>query len=121
MKESGKALMVRYPDVFSKQDTKDHVSDLLHRFKNRNLKDTIHRVGRDLLRKLEPDDRLLGGYELIHSNRGNETIIKEVIEKALIFNKADEYGNMLQEDTNFLKSLDIISSLVSRHLLFKKY
>lgn len=120
MMESGKALRARYPKVFSKQDIKDHVSDLLHRFKNRNLKDTIHRVGRDLLRKLEPEDRLLGGYELIHSNSGNEIIIKEVIEKALIFKKADENGKMMQTDTNFHKSLDIISSLVSRHLLFMK-
>lgn len=38
----------------------DHVGDLLYRFTNRKLGDTVYRVGRDLKRKLSPDDRLIG-------------------------------------------------------------
>lgn len=38
----------------------DHVGDLLYRFTNRKLGDTVFRVGRDLKRKLSPDDRLVG-------------------------------------------------------------
>ncbi|MDO5676818.1 MAG: hypothetical protein Q4G35_04840 [Propionibacteriaceae bacterium] len=41
-----------------------HVNDLLHRFGNRELKDTASRVGQDPVRKMQPDDRLLGAYLL---------------------------------------------------------
>ena len=38
----------------------EHVGDLLYRFTNRKLGDTVFRVGRDLNRKLSPSDRLVG-------------------------------------------------------------
>lgn len=38
----------------------EHVGDLIYRFTNRKLGDTVYRVGRDLNRKLSPDDRLVG-------------------------------------------------------------
>ncbi len=38
----------------------DHVGDLIYRFTNRKLGDTVFRVGRDLNRKLSSDDRLVG-------------------------------------------------------------
>ncbi|MDQ0202978.1 mannitol dehydrogenase family protein [Pectinatus haikarae] len=37
-----------------------HMNDLLYRFQNPGLKDTLLRVGRDPLRKLQPEDRLIG-------------------------------------------------------------
>jgi mannitol-1-phosphate 5-dehydrogenase len=60
MWESGRALIRRYPDEFDEQNQGEHVEDLLVRFANRSLGDTIHRVGRDLPRKLSRDDRLVG-------------------------------------------------------------
>lgn len=39
---------------------KDHVADLLERFGNRALADQVIRLGRDPLRKLGPEDRLVG-------------------------------------------------------------
>lgn len=41
----------------------DHIDDLLHRFGNRELRDTVQRVGRDPLRKLAPGDRFQGALE----------------------------------------------------------
>ncbi|MFD0866741.1 hypothetical protein ACFQ06_13095, partial [Tessaracoccus lubricantis] len=41
-----------------------HVNDLLHRFTNRELGDTAQRVGQDPVRKMQPDDRLIGAYLL---------------------------------------------------------
>jgi mannitol-1-phosphate 5-dehydrogenase len=41
-----------------------HISDLLRRFANRSLGDTIFRLGRDPLRKLAPNDRLVGAARL---------------------------------------------------------
>lgn len=44
-----------------------HVEDLLHRFGNRGLGDSVLRVGRDPVRKLAADDRLLGALTLAAS------------------------------------------------------
>lgn len=41
-----------------------HVEDLIARFGNRQLGDTLDRVGRDLERKLAPNDRLVGALNL---------------------------------------------------------
>jgi mannitol-1-phosphate 5-dehydrogenase len=41
-----------------------HIADLTRRFANRALGDTILRLGRDPLRKLAPDDRLIGAARL---------------------------------------------------------
>jgi len=41
-----------------------HTRDLLHRFANRALGDTVFRLGRDPLRKLAPADRLVGAARL---------------------------------------------------------
>jgi mannitol-1-phosphate 5-dehydrogenase len=41
-----------------------HIADLIRRFANRALGDTIFRLGRDPARKLSPDDRLVGAARL---------------------------------------------------------
>lgn len=41
-----------------------HITDLLYRFTNAALKDTCQRVGGDPMRKLSPDDRLIGSARL---------------------------------------------------------
>lgn len=43
---------------------KAHVADLVHRFANRALGDTVFRLARDPLRKLHPQDRLVGAARL---------------------------------------------------------
>ena len=62
MTESALALSIRYNAPF--KALYEHVEDLLFRFTNKKLGDTVFRVGRDLNRKLSPDDRLVGA---IHS------------------------------------------------------
>lgn len=58
MVESAVALSARYHRPIT--PLIDHVDDLLHRFANRSLADTVSRVVRDPHRKLAPDDRMLG-------------------------------------------------------------
>lgn len=58
MKESGEVLQAIYPHEFSKQELEDHIEDLMGRFKNRLLGDTVYRVGTDLRRKLGRSDRI---------------------------------------------------------------
>ncbi len=43
---------------------KAHADDLVHRYANRALGDTIFRLGRDPIRKLAPHDRLVGAARL---------------------------------------------------------
>ena len=58
MIESCQALSVRYGRPL--EPLIDHVDDLLDRFGNRALGDTVERIIRDLPRKLAPDDRVAG-------------------------------------------------------------
>ena len=58
MMESASALASAYP--VSLTDLTGHVDDLLERFANHRLGDTVFRVGRDPLRKLGYEDRLAG-------------------------------------------------------------
>ena len=58
MWESARALIREYPEEFTEANQDAHIEDLLRRFANRALGDTIFRVGRDLPRKLSPEDRL---------------------------------------------------------------
>ncbi|MEA4945290.1 MAG: hypothetical protein VB080_12740 [Propionicimonas sp.] len=62
MVESAVALASTYS--VSLVDLLAHVDDLLHRFGNRALGDTVARVGREPLRKLAAHDRLLGALDL---------------------------------------------------------
>ncbi|MEA2062698.1 MAG: mannitol-1-phosphate 5-dehydrogenase [Gemmatimonadota bacterium] len=60
MDESGRLLIGMYPEEFNGRNQQAHIEDLLNRFGNRALGDTIHRVGRDLMRKLSSRDRVAG-------------------------------------------------------------
>jgi len=66
MVESASALAAEYGQPVG--PLLDHVDDLLHRFANRALADTIERVGRDPRRKLAKGDRVLGAHHLCCSH-----------------------------------------------------
>ncbi len=63
MHESAIALSLSYGTPFAA--LADHVSDLLHRFRNAALGDTVERVGADVPRKLAPQDRLIGALRTV--------------------------------------------------------
>jgi mannitol-1-phosphate 5-dehydrogenase len=58
MVESQQALEKKYG--LAAESLTDYINDILLRFRNRALGDTILRLGRDPLRKLGPQDRLVG-------------------------------------------------------------
>jgi mannitol-1-phosphate 5-dehydrogenase len=62
-----------------------HVEELLGRFANRKLGDTIERVGRDLPRKLAPRDRIMGSLELCSRMGIAHEEIVEALAAALLF------------------------------------
>lgn len=58
MKESGNILQAVHPGEFTPEDLAAHTADLIERFQNKLLGDTVYRVGTDLVRKLGKNDRL---------------------------------------------------------------
>ena len=103
MTEAAAALLSEYPDDFTNKDLSDHIDDLLFRFKNRALGDTVFRVGRDLSRKLGRDDRILGAARLCikHNLPYNEIII--IFYSALKFSAINQAGETFGSDVIFLK------------------
>ncbi len=60
--ESGQALIKKHG--FKVEEQEAHIHDLLRRFGNTALRDTVARVAKDPLRKLGPQDRLIGAAKL---------------------------------------------------------
>ncbi|MCD4734650.1 MAG: hypothetical protein K8R53_01280, partial [Bacteroidales bacterium] len=59
MSEAGNVLRAVHPGEFTRDQIQDHINNLVGRFKNEALGDTIFRVGCDLNRKLGYSDRLV--------------------------------------------------------------
>ena len=101
MGEAADALAAEYPAAFTRADLAAHVDDLLFRFKNRALGDTVHRVGRDLYRKLGREDRLVGAMLLCARRRLPFDGIAAAYRAALSFAAPDETGRLFPDDERF--------------------
>lgn len=78
-----------------------NVEDLLHRFKNKALQDTVSRVGGDPLRKLRKDDRLVGAALYCISFGLEPTyIVKGIIAALEFYNQNDKASIKLRQDLN---------------------
>jgi mannitol-1-phosphate 5-dehydrogenase len=101
MLQAADILLEKYPDEFTAEALTLHIDDLLVRFKNVHLGDTIFRVGCDLTRKLSAQDRLAGAIHLaIEMNLPYEKILCALV-CGCRFKAKDEEGNMLKEDIEF--------------------
>jgi mannitol-1-phosphate 5-dehydrogenase len=101
MLQSAKILLKRYPEEFTLQDLTEHIDDLLTRFQNKSLGDTVFRVGCDLYRKLGPEDRLAGAIrEAVKMNLDYDKILFALV-CAYHFRATDEEGRMMNEDIKF--------------------
>jgi mannitol-1-phosphate 5-dehydrogenase len=98
---SAQALIARYPDEFDTANQTDHVEDLLRRFANRALNDSVYRVGRDLPRKLGPEDRCAGALGLTRSENIDPAPIRQAIAAGLCFRATDEQGKLYPADEQF--------------------
>ncbi|TVQ16918.1 MAG: mannitol-1-phosphate 5-dehydrogenase, partial [Spirochaetaceae bacterium] len=72
------------------------------RFGNRALGDTVHRVGRDLPRKLGRDDRIVGAMLLCARHGLRFDAIAAAYRAALGFDCPDESGALTPADRDFL-------------------
>jgi mannitol-1-phosphate 5-dehydrogenase len=91
-----------HPAAFTRLELDEHANDLLSRFANVGLKDTVHRVGRDLRRKLSREDRVLGAVRLAEALGIDWTPIARTFFAALRFDAVDETGEPAPDDAAFL-------------------
>ncbi|MCJ7471584.1 MAG: mannitol-1-phosphate 5-dehydrogenase [Actinobacteria bacterium] len=103
MMQAAEILMKKYPGEFTIKDLEDHIDDLLERFMNKALGDTIYRVGRDLLRKLGPEDRLVGAIKMGLTHNMNVDNILYALVCGFYFRAVDESGDMFDRDIEFVE------------------
>ncbi|MBQ8331965.1 MAG: mannitol-1-phosphate 5-dehydrogenase [Clostridia bacterium] len=71
-------------------DTMQFVEDLMIRFENKMLVDTLTRVGKDTKRKLGPNDRMVGAFKMVREEGGVPAHIAVGIAAGLLFDPADD-------------------------------
>ena len=103
--ESAGALINLYPDEFDEANQTDHVDDLLNRFANRALGDTLYRVGRDIQRKLSREDRVVGALVCGLENGIEPTVTALCAAAGMRFRATDERGRMYERDREFAKCI----------------
>ncbi|MFP4060927.1 MAG: NAD-binding protein [Bacteroidales bacterium] len=101
MIQSATAVQKHYPREFTLKELIRHVDDLLARFSNVHLKDTIYRVGYDLQRKLSGDDRLAGAIKLaIEHDLPYDQMLYALV-CGIYFRGRDENGDVFRPDVQF--------------------
>ena len=103
--QSAAALNRAYPDDLSQEELAAHADDLLNRYRNRALGDTLHRVGRDLGRKLAREDRLIGACLLAAKHGLPFDGLVPPIRAALKFAAPDEQGRVGEADQRILQAV----------------
>ena len=116
MQEAACGLLRRYPAVFDKPVLDDHIDDLLSRFANSALGDTIYRVGRDLKRKLSRDDRLVGALRLCVGAGCPTDAIIDAVAAGFSFRATDEGDSLYPGDAELARELgaEPVATVVSR-------
>jgi len=102
MRESAAALALEYPRDLSPGSLEAHIEDLLVRFANRALGDTVYRVGRDLYRKLARDDRLVGAALMAAHHGLPFDTIAAAVRAAIGFRATDEEDRPYPRDAEFV-------------------
>jgi mannitol-1-phosphate 5-dehydrogenase len=127
LNESGRALCKKHG--FSPKEYREHIDDLLRRFGNVALGDTIARVARDPIRKLGRQDRLIGSALLALEYEVKLVYLLEGIVAALRYtDPEDEKALRLQQllaDEGIAHVLETVCGLDSaeplHELIFDKY
>ena len=101
MLQAAELLLAKYPDEFTIESLTGHIDDLLGRFQNKALGDTLFRVGCDLQRKLGAEDRLAGAIHLACELKLPYHLILKALVCGCHFSATDEAGNRLQSDLEF--------------------
>jgi mannitol-1-phosphate 5-dehydrogenase len=105
MQQSGEALHAEYPADLSRKALQEHINDLLSRFRNKALGDTVFRVGRDLYRKLAKDDRMIGAMLLAQTHSLPYNAIAAAAADGFFFRATNETSTLFPGDKQFAEEL----------------
>ena len=108
MLQSANILLHKYPYNFTINVLEEHVDDLLRRFQNKALGDSVFRVGCDLYRKLRKDDRLSGAIKLATILGQPYNLILEALVAGFYFRATDENNLLFPKDKLFSEELNQI-------------
>ena len=106
LRETGEALIKKYG--FNSQKHYEHVEDLLSRFANKALGDTVCRVGRDPIRKLGSNDRLIGSAKLVSKYDIEPVNICKGITAALKYDYSEDPSACQLADSIKQKGIDFV-------------
>lgn len=90
MKESGQALIKEYSDAFDDAGMDGYIQKTIGRFKNPEVVDFVTRVGRQPLRKLGRDERLLGPFHLAKRHGLSTKFLAIAIAATFLFRNEDD-------------------------------
>ncbi len=121
MQESGNGLIDKFG--FDKEEHYKYIEKIIERFKNPYLNDDVKRVGREPLRKLSPNDRLikplLTAVEYGHSV---DNIIKGIGAALSYFSESDTQSVELKqkiENLGVKKTIEEITGIVDQSIIEK--
>jgi mannitol-1-phosphate 5-dehydrogenase len=101
MLQSADILLALYPEEFTGTQIEAHIDDLLGRFRNKALGDTVFRVGCDLYRKLGREDRMAAPIKsAISLNKPYDLVLRALL-AAISFRAKDEHGRYFPSDEKF--------------------
>lgn len=103
MLQAAEILRALYPEEFTSTQLEEHIDNLIGRFRNKSLKDTIFRVGCDLYRKLGPEDRLAAPVHAALRLDKPYHLIMDAIMAGISFRAKDENGNYFPADLLFFE------------------
>lgn len=106
MRQSSDILEAMYPSDFKSDSILDHIEDLLCRFQNKALGDTVFRVGSGLKRKLGPEDRLVAPIKAALKLGLPYDKILYVLVCGIHFKPSNHDAKMLTEDIEFLNNCE---------------
>ena len=101
MIQASNTLVKIYPKEFTSHQMDAYINDLILRFRNKALGDTVFRVGCDLFRKLGENDRFAGIIKLSLNNNMPFDKILFVLICGCHFRAPDEKGIIFQRDAEF--------------------
>ena len=105
MMQSAEILQSLYPNEFTIHQLEEHVDDLIYRFRNISLGDTIFRVGCDLHRKLGPEDRIVAPIRAAIKMGKPFDLILKTLYAGMSFKAKDEKGNHFPDDILFFEEV----------------
>lgn len=82
---------------FKSKEQKAYIDKIIERFKNPHLSDDLNRVGRGVLRKLSPDERIVKPLTYLHENGFKHDALSQLVHYAVQF---DNQGDPEQVTMN---------------------